>query len=189
MLGSFTKPLFVSAISVAPAEIGDKTQLLALILAGRYQQPLRIITAMLIATAINHGLAAWLGVWVSQVVSHRVLGGIVASAFIVTGLWILLPDRDGDIRPRHRGGAFVSTLVTYFLAEMGDKTQIATIILAAKYNAPLAVVSGTTLGVLLADIPVVLVGQYATQKLPLRLVKTSGALIFIGLGAYTLLGV
>lgn len=189
MLGSFTKSLFVSAISVAPAEIGDKTQLLVLILAGRYKQPLRIIVAMLIATVLNHGLAAWLGVWLNQVVSHRALGSIVASAFIVTGLWMLLPDGDGEIRARHRGGAFVTTLVTYFLAEMGDKTQVATVILAAKYNAPLAVVSGTTLGVLLADIPVVFVGQYVTQKLPLRLVKTSGALIFIGLGAYTLLGV
>ena len=176
----------VSTVSVALAEIGDKTQLLALVLAARFRKPWPIIAGILIATVANHGLAAGLGAWLSQLFSPEVLRWMVAGSFIAMGLWILVPDKDDDAGARYAYGAFLTTLIAFFLVEIGDKTQIATVVLAAKYDALALVVAGTTLGMLAANVPVVLAGGFAAERLPLRLINVVAALIFIALGILSL---
>jgi putative Ca2+/H+ antiporter (TMEM165/GDT1 family) len=172
----------VSTLLVALTEIGDKTQLLALVLAARFRKPCPIIIGILLATLGNHGIAAELGAWISAVLSPPVLRWIIAVSFMVMGLWILVPDKDDTAAQKYQYGAFLTTLIAFFLVEMGDKTQIATVLLAAKHsNIPL-VVAGTTIGMLAANGPVVLIGQFAAQRLPLRQIRMVAAIIFILLG-------
>ena len=183
--------LFISTGVVALAEIGDKTQLLAFILAARFKKPLPIIAGILCATLVNHGLAGALGAWITSVVSPGAMRWILGLSFIGMAVWTLIPDRieDEETHVAQRLGVFGATLVTFFLAEMGDKTQIATVALAAHYAAPLMVVVGTTLGMLVADVPAVFVGNRFAAKIPMKLVHSIAAAIFALMGVLTLLGI
>lgn len=172
----------VSTVSVALAEIGDKTQLLALVLAARFRKPWPILSGMTLATLGNHGIAAALGSWISDLLAPSTLRWIIAASFIGMGLWILVPDTEDTAAQQYPYGAFLTTLVAFFLVEMGDKTQLATVLLAAKYQALPLVVSGSTFGMLLANGPVVLLGQLAAQRLPLRQIRIVAAGLFIVLG-------
>jgi putative Ca2+/H+ antiporter (TMEM165/GDT1 family) len=182
--------LLISTGVVALAEIGDKTQLLAFLLAARFKRPLPIVAGILCATIVNHGLAGALGAWITTAVSPQVLRWILAASFIGMAAWTLVPDKIEDEETRAAGklGVFGATLVTFFLAEMGDKTQIATVAMAAHYGNPLLVVIGTTLGMLIADVPAVFAGDKLAGKIPMKLVHGIAALMFAGLGVATLLG-
>jgi Ca2+/H+ antiporter, TMEM165/GDT1 family len=182
--------LLVSIGVVALAEVGDKTQLLAFILAARFKKPLPIIAGILCATLVNHGLAGALGAWITANVSAQVLRWVLGLSFIGMAVWTLVPDKieDEETQVAQKLGVFGATLVTFFLAEMGDKTQIATVALAAHYGTPVLVVIGTTLGMLIADVPAVFVGDRLAAKIPMRLVHGVAAAIFALLGAATLLG-
>lgn len=175
---------------VALAEIGDKTQLLALLLAARFRKPWPIVAGILAATLINHGLAGWLGAWITAQLSPNVLRWILGVGFLAMAAWTLVPDRieEDEARVAERLGVFGATFVAFFLAEMGDKTQIATVALAAHYAMPLAVVIGTTLGMLIADVPVVFLGDRLAQRIPMRWVHGVAAALFAVLGVATLLG-
>ncbi len=183
-------PLLLSAGVVALAEIGDKTQLLAFLLAARFRKPLPIIAGILASTLVNHGLAGALGAWITATVSPQVLRWVLGLSFIGMAVWTLIPDEiEEDEAKLARGfGVFGATAVTFFLAEMGDKTQIATVALAAHYGTPVPVVIGTTLGMLLADVPAVFVGGRLAAKIPMKAVHAVAAAIFALLGAATLLG-
>jgi putative Ca2+/H+ antiporter (TMEM165/GDT1 family) len=172
----------VSTASVALAEIGDKTQLLALVLAARFRKPLPIVFGILLATLANHALAAKVGAVLTTVVSPQTLRWLVALSFIAMGLWILIPDKEQDAAAKYPYGAFLTTLIAFFLVEIGDKTQIATVLLATKYSSVALVVLGTTAGMLLANVPVVCAGKFAAHKLPLKLIRTIAALLFMALG-------
>jgi putative Ca2+/H+ antiporter (TMEM165/GDT1 family) len=182
--------LFVSTGVVALAEIGDKTQLLAFILAARFKRPWPIIAGILCATIFNHGVAGALGAWITTSVSPEVLRWVLGGSFIGMALWTLIPDKieEEETRVARRFGVFGATLLTFFLAEMGDKTQIATVALAAHYAQPVWVVVGTTLGMLLADVPAVFVGDRLAARIPMQLVHAIAAVIFAVLGLATLLG-
>ncbi|RAR54737.1 UNVERIFIED_CONTAM: putative Ca2+/H+ antiporter (TMEM165/GDT1 family) [Acidovorax defluvii] len=175
---------FVSTAIVALAEMGDKTQLLALVLAARFRKPWPIVLGILVATLANHGLAGALGAWVTTVVGPQVLRWTLGVSFIAMAVWMLIPDKldEGDADGAPRWGVFGTTLVAFFLAEMGDKTQIATVMLAAQYNAYLWVVAGTTLGMMLANAPVVWLGDRITRLVPIRVVHGVSAVIFLVLG-------
>ncbi|QXL84167.1 TMEM165/GDT1 family protein [Comamonas sp. NLF-1-9] len=181
----------VSTGVVALAEIGDKTQLLAFILAARFKKPLPIIAGILAATLINHGLAGALGAWITATVDPGVLRWVLGLSFLAMALWTLVPDKmdDEEAAVAQRLGVFGATLVTFFLAEMGDKTQIATVAMAAHYGLPLLVVLGTTLGMLIADVPAVFLGDKLAGKIPMKLVHGLAAAVFAALGVATLLGV
>jgi len=181
---------FVSTGVVALAEIGDKTQLLAFLLAARFKKPLPIVLGILVATLVNHGLAGALGAWITTTVSPQVLRWVLGLSFLAMAAWILVPDRieDEEMRIAARFGVFGATLVTFFLAEMGDKTQVATIAMAAHYAAPFLVVAGTTLGMLIADVPAVFAGDKLADRIPLRLVHGIAAAVFALLGVLTLTG-
>lgn len=181
----------VSTGIVALAEIGDKTQLLALVLAARFRKPVPIILGILVATLLNHALAGAVGAWIAAAIGPAMMRWILGASFIAMGIWTLIPDRiDADDEPAApRIGVFGTTLVAFFLLEMGDKTQIATVALAAKYASLVAVVAGTTLGMMISNVPAVLLGEVAARKLPMRLVHGVAALIFFVLGALVLLGV
>ena len=180
----------VSTGIVALAEMGDKTQLLSLVLAARYRKPWPIVLGILVATLANHGLAGAVGSWVATVVGPDVLRWVLGASFIAMAVWMLIPDKlddeEGDSAPRM--GVFLTTVVAFFLAEMGDKTQIATIMLAAQYKAWFAVVAGTTLGMMLANAPVVWLGDAITRRVPLRIVHLVSAGIFAVLGVIALSG-
>jgi putative Ca2+/H+ antiporter (TMEM165/GDT1 family) len=182
--------LFVSTGVVALAEIGDKTQLLAFLLAARFKKPLPIILGILIATLVNHGLAGALGAWITAVLSPEVLRWVLGLSFIAMAAWTLIPDEieEDEAKIAGRLGVFGATLLTFFLAEMGDKTQVATVAMAAHYAAPVMVVIGTTLGMLIADVPAVFVGDKLAAKIPMKLVHGIAAAIFAALGVATLLG-
>ncbi|MBH1976739.1 MAG: TMEM165/GDT1 family protein [Giesbergeria sp.] len=182
--------LLVSTGVVALAEIGDKTQLLAFILAARFKKPVPIILGILAATVVNHGLAGALGAWITAVVSPEIMRWALGLSFIGMAAWTMIPDKieDEEAQIAQRFGVFGATLITFFLAEMGDKTQIATVALAAHYAAPVMVVIGTTLGMLIADVPAVFVGDKLASKIPMKLVHTIAAAIFALLGIATLLG-
>jgi putative Ca2+/H+ antiporter (TMEM165/GDT1 family) len=175
---------------VTLAEMGDKTQLLALLLAARFRKPAPIILGILLATLVNHGIAGWIGAWIALWLTPVVLRWSVGLLFLGMAVWTLIPDRieEGEARIATRLGVFGATLVTFFLAEMGDKTQIATLALAAHYPAPLLVVAGTTLGMLIADVPAVFVGDRLAARIPMRLVHGIAAAIFAVLGVATLSG-
>jgi putative Ca2+/H+ antiporter (TMEM165/GDT1 family) len=182
--------LFVSTGVVALAEIGDKTQLLAFILAARFKKPVPIILGILAATIVNHGLAGALGAWITSAANPAVLRWVLALSFIGMAIWTMIPDKieEEETQVARRFGVFGATLITFFLAEMGDKTQIATVALAAHYAAPLMVVIGTTLGMLIADVPAVIVGNQLANRIPMKLVHSIAAAIFVSLGVATLLG-
>lgn len=182
--------LFVSTGVVALAEIGDKTQLLAFILAARFKKPVPIIAGILLATLFNHGLAGALGAWITSAVSPGMLRWVLGASFIGMAIWTLIPDKieDEETHTAQRFGVFGATLITFFLAEMGDKTQIATVAMAAHYPSPLLVVMGTTLGMLIADVPAVFAGDKLADKIPMKLVHSIAAAIFAALGIATLLG-
>lgn len=183
--------LFVSTGVVALAEIGDKTQLLAFLLAARFKKPVPIILGILCATIVNHGLAGALGAWITAIISPEILRWILGVSFIGMAIWTLIPDEieDEETQIAKKFGVFGATLVTFFFAEMGDKTQIATVAMAAHYATPLLVVIGTTLGMLIADVPAVFIGDKLAAKIPMKLVHSIAAGIFALLGLATLLGV
>lgn len=178
----------VSAGLVAIAEIGDKTQLLSLVLAARYRAPVPIILGVLVATLANHGVAAALGDMLAHSLNPRVLNWAVVASFVVMGLWILVPDKldDDDAPKRSAHGVFVTTALAFFLAEMGDKTQIATVALAARFSEWAPVVAGTTAGMLLANVPAVLFGHRFADRLPTRWIHGIAALMFLVLGGLAL---
>lgn len=180
----------VSTGVVALAEIGDKTQLLAFILAARFKKPLPIMLGILVATFINHGLAGLLGAWITATVSPDILRWILGLSFIGMAIWTMIPDKIEQEETWIAGkfGIFGATLITFFLAETGDKTQIATITMAAHYGTPFMVVMGTTLGMLIADIPVVFAGEKLATRIPMKLVHSIAAAVFALLGVATLLG-
>ena len=180
-----------STALVALAEIGDKTQLLAFILAARFKKPVPIILGILAATTLNHGLAGALGAWITASVSPDILRWVLGLSFLGMAIWTLVPDKieEDETQVARKLGVFSATFVTFFLAEMGDKTQIATVALAAHYGAPLTVVIGTTLGMLIADVPAVFVGDKLASKIPMKLVHSIAAAIFALLGVATLAGV
>ncbi|WP_020410063.1 TMEM165/GDT1 family protein [Hahella ganghwensis] len=175
--------LFSSTLAVAIAEIGDKTQLLSLFLAARFAHRYAIILGILVATLINHAVSAWLGVWAMQFVPDGWEHWLIGGSFILVGLWVLIPDKDeGASGSLDRYGAFVATTVLFFLAEIGDKTQVATVVLAAQYQSLLLVTLGTTLGMLIANVPVVLAGNWIMQRLPMHLMRWTACAVFILLG-------
>jgi len=181
----------VSTGVVTLAEMGDKTQLLALILAVRFRKPWPIVLGILAATLANHALAGAAGVWVTTLLGPAVLRWVLGTSFIAMAVWMLIPDRmddDGETGQPPRLGVFGTTVVAFFLAEMGDKTQIATVMLAAQYQAYVWVVAGTTLGMMLANAPVVWLGERITRRVPIRLVHVVSAIIFAVLGLLALLG-
>jgi putative Ca2+/H+ antiporter (TMEM165/GDT1 family) len=183
--------LLVSTGVVALAEIGDKTQLLALLLAARFRKPVPIVLGILAATLVNHGIAGALGAWITSVLTPEVLRWVLGLGFLGMAAWTLIPDKideDEDGTPATRFGVFGATLIAFFLAEMGDKTQVATVAMAAHYGAPLIVVAGTTLGMLIADVPAVFVGNRLSRKIPMRLVHGVAAAMFALLGIATLTG-
>ena len=182
--------LLVSTGVVALAEIGDKTQLLAFILAARFKKPLPIVAGILVATLLNHGMAGALGAWITATLSPEILRWVLAASFLGMAVWTLIPDKieEEETQVAQRFGVFGATLITFFLAEMGDKTQIATVAMAAHYPDPLLVVMGTTLGMLIADVPAVFAGDKLASKIPMKLVHAIAAAIFALLGVATLLG-
>lgn len=178
-----------STLIVALAEIGDKTQLLSLVLIARYRQPWPIIWGILLATLLNHAVAAWFGSFAASWLTSSWLPWVLGISFILMGLWILIPDKldeDLDNQGVMKRGAFIATLVLFFLAEIGDKTQVATVALGAHFPSLIGVVLGTTFGMLLANVPVVLLGQLSLQRLPIRAIHVVTAIIFILMGAWTL---
>ncbi len=182
--------LLISTGIVALAEIGDKTQLLAFLLAARFKKPLPIVAGILCATVVNHGLAGALGAWITASLSPEVLRWVLGASFVGMSVWTLIPDRieDDESEITGRWGIFGATLITFFLAEMGDKTQIATIAMAAHFPDPVLVVAGTTLGMLIADVPAVFIGDRLSARIPMRLVHGIAAALFAALGVATLLG-
>lgn len=179
----------LSTSVVALAEIGDKTQLLAFVLAAKFRRPLPIILGILVATIANHALAGLLGAWITSVLGPDILRWVLGASFLAMALWVLVPDKiDQDEARFARYGVFASTVVVFFLAEMGDKTQIATVVLAAQYSQVTAVVAGTTLGMMLANVPAVYLGQGVADRISMRAVHTVAAAIFAALGAAILLG-
>lgn len=178
---------FVSAAVVAVTEIGDKTQLLALMLAARYRKPIPIILGILLATLANHALAAWLGEAVANWIGTDMMRWILGVSFIVMAGWCLIPDKADDGPQAARAGAFLATLVAFFIVEIGDKTQIATVALAARFQSLIAVTLGTTCGMLFANVPVVLFGDVVARRLPLGIVRVVAALLFVALGLAALL--
>src|SRR4051812_21288751 len=180
----------VSTGIVALAEMGDKTQLLALVLAARFRKPWPIVAGIFVATVVNHALAGALGAWVTTALGPDVLRWVLGGSFIAMAIWMLIPDKidedDADAKPRL--GVFAATVVAFFLAEMGDKTQIATVMLAARFDTWAPVVAGTTLGMMLANAPVVWFGDRIVRKVPIRAVHAVGAVVFLVLGVLALVG-
>jgi putative Ca2+/H+ antiporter (TMEM165/GDT1 family) len=178
----------VSTGIVALAEMGDKTQLLSLLLAARFRRPWPIVLGILIATAVNHALAGALGAWITTLVGPDTLRWALGVSFLAMAAWMLVPDKAGDgYAGAEKYGVLATTIVAFFLAEMGDKTQVATVALAAKYSALWSVVAGTTLGMMIANVPVVLLGDRLAERIPLRLTRMVAAAIFAILGALVLL--
>jgi Ca2+/H+ antiporter, TMEM165/GDT1 family len=176
----------VSAIVVGLAEVGDKTQILSLMLAARFLRPLPIIFGILVATVANHAVAGFAGTWFGGLLGPW-MRWVIAASFLSVSAWALFPDKVAEnTRELTRGGAFIATLVAFFLAEIGDKTQIATIGLAARFGQFYPVVIGTTCGMMLANIPAVLIGDRLADRLPVRLIRLAAAVVFAGLAVLTL---
>ena len=188
----FMESFIISTGVVTLSEIGDKTQLLAFILAARFKKPLPIILGILVATLLNHGLAGALGAWIMSQVTPNTLKWILGVLFLVMAAWTLIPDKmdDDDSTAKKLGkfGVFGTTMVTFFLAEMGDKTQLTTVMLAAHYTPVIAVIAGTTLGMLIADVPAVFVGNKLADRIPMKWVRWTAALVFAVLGLIILMG-
>lgn len=170
--------------------MGDKTQLLSLLLAARYRRPLPIIAGIFVATLLNHGLASALGTWLTRVIDPEGMRWVLGGSFIAVALWMLVPDQSEDVQGRGRGhlGLFGLTVVAFFLAEMGDKTQIATVMLAARYDRLIVVTLGTTLGMMLANVPAVLMGDKVVKWVPIAWVHRSAAILFAAMGIAVLAG-
>lgn len=183
--------LFVSTGIVALSEIGDKTQLLAFLLATRFRKPIPIVAGIFVATIVNHTIAGAIGAWLMAVIGPNIMRWILGVSFIAMAGWMLIPDKldDDDNRFAERFGVFGATVIAFFLAEMGDKTQIATVALAAKYHNIVQVVAGTTLGMMIADTPAVWLGDRAAKAFPIKLVHGIAAGLFAILGVLALLGV
>ena len=179
----------ISTGIVALAEIGDKTQLLALLLAARFKKPWPIVWGILVATVLNHAMASALGAWITSLISPQTLRWMLGASCIAMALWMLIPDSLNDDADKKtvRFGVFGTTLLLFFAAEMGDKTQVATVMLAARFDAFVAVVAGTTLGMMLANVPVVLLGERMTRLVPLQVVRIASAVVFLGLGVFALM--
>ena len=181
------EPFLISAGVVAIAEIGDKTQLLAMVLAARYRRPLPIVLGILVATLLNHALAAGLGVLVAQWLEGRLFQAVVGLSFVAMAAWALVPDKEDEDAASHtHGGVFLTTVVAFFLVEIGDKTQIATSLLAARFENLALVTAGTTLGMMLANVPAVYLGEAATKVVPLKVVRIVAAAIFALIGLWVL---
>ncbi len=182
------EPYLVSTLLVGLAEMGDRTQLLAIMLASRYRRPVPILLGILAATLLNHALAALVGFYLSGLLGSIWFRYAIALSFIVMALWALIPDRAGDEdQPTRAGlGVFLTTAVCFFIVEMGDKTQIATVALAARYHTVLAVAAGTTTGMMLANVPAVLLGHAVTRVLPIKALQIAAALVYLGLGLWGL---
>ncbi len=179
----------VSTGIVALAEIGDKTQLLAFILAAKFRKPLPIVLGIFVATVANHAFAGAIGAWITSLIGPETLRWVLGISFIAMAIWTLIPDKFDDDEARlARFGVFGTTLLAFFLAEMGDKTQVATVALAAQYHAIVSVVAGTTLGMMIANVPAVFLGDRIAHKIPVHLVHAIAAAIFAVLGIATLLG-
>lgn len=179
----------VSTGVVALAEIGDKTQLLAFILAAKFRKPIPIILGILVSTIANHAFAGALGAWITSLASPEIMRWVLGVSFIAMAIWTLIPDKFDEEEAKFvRFGVFGTTMVAFFLAEMGDKTQVATVALAAQYHAFFAVVAGTTLGMMIANVPAVLLGDRIAGRIPVRVVHAIAALIFAIIGIATLLG-
>ena len=183
--------VIISTGVVALAEMGDKTQLLAFLLAARFKKPVPIILGILLATIVNHGFAGAVGAWITTLLSPIALGWILGISFIAMAIWTLKPDEieEDEAKIAGRFGVFGATTITFFLAEMGDKTQIATVALAANYSSVILVVIGTTLGMMIADVPAVFIGTKFAQKVSMKLVHGIAAAVFAVLGVITLLNV
>jgi Ca2+/H+ antiporter, TMEM165/GDT1 family len=180
----------VSTGVVALGEMGDKTQLLALLLAARYRKPVPIIAGIFVATLLNHAAASALGAWLSTALDPQWMRWILGASFIAVALWMLVPDSVDETSTNTRGrwGVFGITVVAFFIAEMGDKTQIATVMLAARYQELVAVTAGTTLGMMIANVPAVLLGERAVKLVPIAWVHRIAALVFAVLGILVLMG-
>ena len=187
-VGKSVEAFFVSSGIVTLAEIGDKTQLLALLLAARFRRPWPIIWGILVATVVNHAMAGAIGQLVADYLNETWQHAILAVSFLAVAAWTLIPDKldEDEAPPVGRYGAFVATVIAFFLAEMGDKTQIATVVLAAQFDAYVWVVLGTTVGMLLANVPVVILGNVAAERLSLTLIRRVTAFAFLLLGLYSL---
>ena len=182
-------PFFISTGSVAVGELGDKTQLLSLILATRLRKPIPIIAGIFVATLVNHLIACSVGEWVGTLITPNILRWVLGISFLAVAAWALIPDKmDENVKTHGSYGVFVFTTATFFLAEMGDKTQIIALALAAKYNALTAVVAGTTLGMMIVNVPTVLFADRATKWIPLKAVRVVAAIIYAILGILTLAG-
>ena len=182
------EPLLISTGVVAVAEIGDKTQLLAIVLAAKFRKPAPIILGILAATLLNHAAAATLGYLVAQWLSGRTFQIVVGAAFVAMAAWALIPDKEDEgAADRSRGGVFLTTLVAFFFVEIGDKTQIATSLLAARFHEIAMVTAGTTLGMMIANVPAVYLGEAATKVIPLNVVRIVAAAIFALIGVWILL--
>ena len=177
----------VSMSVVALAEMGDKTQLLSFVLAAKLKRRVPIVFGILCATLANHALAGWIGAWLASLVAPRTLRWIMAASFVVFGLWALKPDRLDDDRTQAGGSVFLTTLIAFFLVEMGDKTQLATVALAARYHSLASVVAGTTVGMLVANVPAVWMGEALTHRIDMRRMRWIAAALFVGLAVLTLL--
>jgi putative Ca2+/H+ antiporter (TMEM165/GDT1 family) len=177
-----------STLLVALAEIGDKTQLLSFVLAARLRRPMAIIAGIFVATIANHALAGWIGAWIATFFTPETLRWIVGIVFIAFGLWTLRPDEldDDDAPQASHTSVFMTTLIAFFLAEMGDKTQFATMALAARFDSLLWVVLGTTLGMMAANIPAVLIGEKLAKNLPLKAIRWTAAAVFAATGVLTI---
>jgi putative Ca2+/H+ antiporter (TMEM165/GDT1 family) len=189
-MASSVEAFLVSMMVVGLAEIGDKTQILSLMLAARFQRPVPIILGIFFATIANHAAAGLAGTLFGSLLSGPWMRWILGISFLSVAVWALFPDKyDDDARGVSHTGAFVSTLIAFFLAEIGDKTQIATIGLAARFEQFYPVVIGTTLGMMLANVPAVLVGNKVADRLPVKAIRITAAIVFATLGALTLAGV
>ena len=180
------EPYVVSTLLVALAEMGDRTQLLAIMLASRYRKPIPILLGIFVATIANHSLAALAGFYLSSLLSSVWFKYLVAGSFIAMAIWALIPDKeDDDAAPTRRHmGVFLTTAVSFFLVEMGDKTQVATAALAARYHEVLIVAAGTTTGMMLANIPAVFLGHAVTRVLPIHALRIAAAVLYLGLGLW-----
>ena len=179
----------ISTGIVGLAEIGDKTQLLAFLLAAKFRKPVPIVLAILVATVANHAFAAAVGAWITSMLGPDVLRWVLGVSFLAMAAWTLIPDKlDEDDTKLAKYGVFLTTLIAFFMAEMGDKTQVATVALAARYHDIVSVVLGTTFGMMLANVPAVYLGDKIANRVSLRLVHGIAALVFAILGVATLLG-
>ncbi|MBC7182563.1 MAG: TMEM165/GDT1 family protein [Marinobacter sp.] len=175
-----------STVAVAIAEIGDKTQLLSLFLVARYATRLPIILGIFVATVLNHALSAWLGAWIASFIPETWLPWLLAVSFVAIALWLLIPDKDDSEDSKFLGmGAFMATTIMFFLAEIGDKTQVATVVLAARFTETFWVILGTTVGMLLANIPVIMAGRWLMERLPLATARIGASVLFVALAIVT----